>query len=204
MEFGFVNRIALAVIMLAALAMPATAQQSFGSTSQGLGQALASGNTIISTAPSDTTIRSVPSVFSPSVGGGANPCAVGVSAGVGIIGTGFNFGFNWSDPDCKARAWFGLLMETWVRTKDPQMLAVALAFACRSNDIIHDVAYAGMCNSAQTSAALAAAAPTASVAVATSVQVVQTSDIHPGCIGLPPAQMKACADNRRNTNSTKR
>lgn len=49
------------------------------------------------------TLRNVPELVAPSVNGGANGCAVGVSGGVAVAGFGITTGAGWSDPDCERR-----------------------------------------------------------------------------------------------------
>lgn len=48
------------------------------------------------------TIRNVPAIFAPALGG-TNPCTQGASAGGAVAGFGISIGGQWSDPDCERR-----------------------------------------------------------------------------------------------------
>jgi len=63
----------------------------------------AQGYTGTTTSNINQTLRNVPELVAPSVNGGANGCAVGVSGGVAVAGFGITTGAGWSDPDCERR-----------------------------------------------------------------------------------------------------
>lgn len=51
---------------------------------------------------SDITVRTTPTVYAPPVSGG-NPCTVGVSGGLSVVGWGAALGGTWVDEDCANR-----------------------------------------------------------------------------------------------------
>lgn len=51
---------------------------------------------------SDITVRTTPTVYAPPVQGG-NPCTVGVSGGLSVVGWGAALGGTWVDQDCADR-----------------------------------------------------------------------------------------------------
>lgn len=57
------------------------------------------------------TLRNVPSIFAPALGG-TNPCTQGASAGGAVAGFGISLGGQWSDPDCERRNAAALLHNT--------------------------------------------------------------------------------------------
>jgi hypothetical protein len=72
---------------------------------------------------SDVTVRTTPTVYSPSVSGG-NPCTLSASGGVSVIGWGAAAGGTWVDEECATR----------------QKIALV------HNSGRHDVAFELMCN----------------------------------------------------------
>ena len=58
------------------------------------------------------TLRNVPEIVAPSVNGGANGCAVGVSGGVAVAGFGITTGAGWSDSNCERRNLAALVFNT--------------------------------------------------------------------------------------------
>jgi hypothetical protein len=77
----------------------------------------------------------VPDVLAPPLTGGANVCIQSTAGGVGVQSFGISFGSTYADEDCRKRAWYINMMNTWVQTRDSEYLWVARALACSAEEV---------------------------------------------------------------------
>lgn len=75
-------------------------------------------------------VANVPDAYAPPIGGGANPCTVGVSLGGSLVGGGASAGITWNDDDCEARV-RSILLHNYGRDRnDPRLLEASVELLC--------------------------------------------------------------------------
>lgn len=140
-------------------------------------------------------VANVPDAYAPPIGGGANPCTVGVSLGGSLVGGGASAGITWNDDDCEARV-RSILLHNYGRDRnDPRLLDASVELLCEHRATRRAMQRAGTpCMADRPVAAAPAPEPQMTSVRATTVQpqVVLPTGCPAGQYPLPAPYQHVC------------